>query len=193
MKTSRLEAFSDGVLAIVITIMVLEMKVPKGHLFSDLKETIPIFLSYAGSFLFIGIYWLHHHHLFQTSKTVNAKILWANLNLLFWVSLMPFATSWLNESYLSKSSVILYSFVIFISGFSYKILAHLVVKNEGKYSTLAKEFEKDRKGLLTGVLNLLAVGLAFFYPTVSVIILILVAISWIVPDKRFENAYKKQE
>ncbi len=168
------------------------MKVPKGHFFPDLKETIPIFLSYTGSFLFVGIYWLHHH-LFQTSKKVNAKILWANLNLLFWLSLMPFAMSWLNESALSKSSVILYSLLIFISGFSYKILAHLVVKNEGEHSTLAQEFEKDRKGILTGVLNFLAVGIAFFYPTISIIILILVAISWIVPDKRFEKAYEKQE
>ncbi len=193
MKTSRLEAFSDGVLAIVITIMVLEMQVPKGHLFLDLKETIPVFLSYAGSFLFVGIYWLHHHHLFQTTKKVNTGILWANLNLLFWLSLMPFATSWLNESHLAKSSVILYSLVIFISGFSYKMLAYLVVKSEGKHSTLAQQFEKDKKGMVTGILNFMAVIMAFFYPIISLVILTLVAISWIVPDKRFEKAYKQNQ
>ncbi|MBS9767020.1 MAG: DUF1211 domain-containing protein [Flavobacteriaceae bacterium] len=193
MKTGRLEAFSDGVLAIIITIMVLEMKVPKGYQLENLEEIISVFFSYGGSFLFIGIYWLQHHHLFQTATKVNSKILWANLNLLFWLSLLPFATSWLDESNLEKAPVVMYSVILFISGLSFNLLGYFVVKSEGENSALAKEMKKDRKGIISGVLNFLAVIMAFIYPLVAIFILVLVVFAWIVPDKRVEKAFYNEK
>ncbi len=193
MKTGRLEAFSDGVLAIIITIMVLGMKTPKGYQLEDLEEIVSAFFSYGCSFLFIGIYWIQHHHLFQTATKVNSKILWANLNLLFWLSLLPFVTSWFDASNLEKPPIIMYSFVLFISGLSFKLLVYFVIKSEGENSALAREFRKDKKGLISGILNFLAIIVAFISPTIALFILVLVIISWIIPDKRIEKAFFNEE
>ncbi len=191
MKKGRLEAFSDGVLAIIITIMVLEMDVPEGHRFGDLLEVLPVFLSYLGSFVFIALYWVNHHHLFQSAQKVNTKILWANLNLLFWLSLMPFATAWLGRKgqYNEKAPVILYSLIILISGLSYKLLVYLILKNDGADSALARFLVNDRRGILTGGLNIAAVFLAFVRPFISIIILVLVAASWVIPEKSMNRAF----
>ncbi len=197
MTKGRLEAFSDGVLAIIITIMVLEMEAPKGHSFQDLKEVLPNFLSYTSSFIFIAIYWVNHHHLFQTVTKVNAGILWANINLLFWLSLLPFATSWISEKDVVNDPTILYALIIFLSGSSYKLLAYLIIKKEGEESHLYKVFNQgqrvktDIKGIITAVLNFTSIIVAFFHPLIAQITLSLVAISWIIPDRRFEEAYQK--
>ncbi len=171
--------------------MVLEMEVPDGHSLKDLQQSLPVFLSYAGSFVFIAIYWINHHHVLQVVRKVNVKILWANLNLLFWLSLLPFATAWLGGKgrHNEKLPVILYSSIIFLSGLSYKLLVHTILKSEGKESALGRSLAKDRKGLITNTLNALAVGLAFVRPLISIILLLLVAFTWIVPDKRLEDAY----
>ncbi len=195
MTTGRLEAFSDGVLAIIITIMVLEMKAPEGYTFQDLKEVLPHFISYASSFLFLGIYWVNHHHLFQTVTKVNAGILWANLNLLFWLSLLPFATSWISTESSTKDPTILYALILFLSGLSFKFLSYLIVKNEGRKSHLYRAFNQgkrrfsDIKVLTTSILNFSSVIIAFFHPLIAQLTLSLVAIAWIIPDRRFEDAY----
>ncbi len=197
MTTGRLEAFSDGVLAIIITIMVLEMKAPEGYTFQNLKEVLPHFLSYASSFLFLAIYWVNHHHLFQSTTKVTAGIIWANINLLFWLSLLPFATSWISEKYVVNEPTILYALILFLSGSSYKLLAYLIVKNEGKESHLYKAFNQGKqrfsnvKAIITSVLNFASIIVAIFHPLVAQLILSLVAIAWIIPDKRFESAYQE--
>ncbi len=197
MTKGRLEAFSDGVLAIIITIMVLEMKAPQGHSLEALKEVLPHFISYVSSFIFLAIYWVNHHHLLQTATKVNAGILWANINLLFWLSLLPFATSWISEDYVATLPTILYALIIFISGTAYKLLAYLIVHNEGRNSHLHKAFNQDKKyisdvkGIVTALLNFTSLVVAFFYPLIAQLILSLVALSWVIPDRRFEKAYEE--
>lgn len=189
MKTGRLEAFSDGVLAIIITIMVLEMKVPKGASIESLKPLLPVFLTYLGSFIYLGIYWNNHHHLMQATTKVNGQILWANLNLLFWLSLFPFVTGWMGENHFQKYPVALYGGVLFLAAISYKILSHYVIKSEGDESLIGKVLSKNRKEYFSIALYALGVILAFFQPILSIAIYILVAVLWIIPDSRIEKNF----
>jgi len=189
MKKGRLEAFSDGVLAIIITIMVLEIKVPHGSNFGVLKSLIPVFLSYVLSFIYIGIYWNNHHHLFQAVKQVS--ILWANLHLLFWLSLIPFVTGWMGENHFSETPMALYGVVLLMAAMASTILKKLVLSEHGTDSLLSKALEKDVKEKLSTILYVLAIPLAFVNPWISAAIFIIVALIWIVPDKRIENALKK--
>lgn len=187
MKKSRLEAFSDGVLAIVITIMVLEMKVPEGADFKALNPLVPVFLTYLGSFVYLGIYWNNHHHLIQAIGNVNGRILWANLNLLFWLSLFPFVTGWMGENHFERNPVALYGFVLLMAAIAYKILTYYVIQSEGKTSIVGMAVEKNRKEYKSIILYAVAVIVSFFQPVVSVGIYILVAVMWFVPDKRIEK------
>ena len=191
MKTGRLEAFSDGVLAIIITIMVLELKTPEGFSFNDLKPTLPVFLTYLVSFVYVGIYWNNHHHLFQATSKVNASIMWANLNLLFWLSLIPFVTGWMGNNHLEKNPTTLYGVVLLLAGISFKILMNCVAKSEGPDSDIAKVYKKDFKSNLSIVLYLLAIISSFWFPIISVILYLLVAIIWFIPDTRIEKVITK--
>ncbi len=188
-STKRLEAFSDGLFAVAITIMVLKMEVPKGYHLIDLDQSLSLLGTYIGSFIFIGIFWLNHHHLFQMATKVNVKILRANLNLLFWISLLPFASNWYDESTLEKAPVIMYASILFMCNLSYKLLTHLVCKNEGKRSMVAKIFKKDIKWIVIITINFLAVVIAFKSTDWSMILLLLLYIIWLIPNKRISKIY----
>ncbi len=190
MTKNRLEAFSDGVIAIIITIMVLELKVPHGTELSDLLHLGPTFFSYVLSYFYIGIYWNNHHHLLHTVKNVNGKILWANVHLLFWLSLVPFATAWSGENHLTALPIALYGFILFMAAISYYILSKSIISNHGTDSILAKAIGKDIKGILSLILYGISVPLAFHSPAISFAIYILVALIWIVPDSRIEKVFK---
>jgi len=191
MTTNRLEAFSDGVLAIIITIMVLEMKVPEGANFSILAPIIPVFLTYLGSFIYVGIYWNNHHHLMHATEKVNGKVLWANLHLLFWLSLFPFVTGWMGENHFEKNPVALYGLVLMMAAIAYKILSYSVIKANGASSVLAIAYKKDYKLYLSLVLYIIGVLLSFFTPLISIVLYIAVAIMWLIPDKRIERLLNK--
>jgi len=191
MKKGRLEAFSDGVLAIIITIMVLEIKVPHGGNLNALKSLIPVFLSYVLSFIYIGIYWNNHHHLFQAAKQVSGSILWANLHLFFWLSLIPFVTGWMGENHFSETPMALYGVVLLMAAIAFTILQKLVLSEHGTDSLLSKALRKNVKEKLSTILYVLAIPLAFVNPWISAAIFIIVALIWIVPDKRIENALTK--
>jgi uncharacterized membrane protein len=193
MKKTRLEAFSDGVLAIIITIMVLEIKVPHGESFSDLKGLIPIVLSYALSFIYIGIYWNNHHHLISTVHLVTGGILWANLHLLFWLSLIPFATGWIGENHFAAAPMALYGFVLLMAGLAYYILQCLIIKNEGKDSLLAKAIGKDLKGKISPFLYTAAISLSWVNTVISGIIYLIAALMWLIPDKRIERTFRQNK
>ena len=190
MGKGRLEAFSDGVLAIIITIMVLELKVPHGSSPEDLKPLLPVFSSYVLSFIYLGIYWNNHHHLLHTVHKVNGKILWSNMHLLFWLSLTPFTTSWMGENHFETWTVALYGFVLFMAGLAYYILAKSLVQAHGKESLIAQVLGKDWKGLLSIILYLVGIGLTFFTPWIGFSIYILVAVMWFIPDSRIEKKLK---
>ncbi len=187
MGTQRLEAFSDGVLAVIITIMVLEMKVPHGDDLNSLKPVWPVFISYILSFVNIGIYWNNHHHLMQTVEHVNGKVLWANIHLLFWLSLVPFTSGWMGENHFTQWPVALYGIVLMMAGIAYYFLAHSLIHLHGKNSTVAKALGKDRKGILSVVLYILGVGLSFINPRIGFSFYALVAAIWFIPDKRIEE------
>ena len=187
MTKGRLEAFSDGVLAIIITIMVLEMKVPHGDSFDDLKPILPIFLSYILSFIYIGIYWNNHHHMLQSVKKVNGKVLWANTHLLFWLSLVPFASGWMGENHFSKIPVVLYGFVMLMCAVAYFILSQRLVKEHGKDSTLGTAIGKDHKGMISLLVYIAGIGLSFMHPFIGFAAYVIVAIIWFIPDKRIEQ------
>ncbi len=187
MKTGRLEAFSDGVLAIIITIMVLEMKVPEGTDMATLKPVLPVFLTYLGSFIYLAIYWSNHHHLLQATTKVNGSILWANLHLLFWLSLFPFVTGWMGENHFETNPVALYGAVLLLAAIAYRILSHYVLKSEGQDSVIGKALQNTKKDNLSIVVYAIAVALAFVQPIVSVGLYILVAVFWVIPDKRIEK------
>jgi uncharacterized membrane protein len=187
MGTSRLEAFSDGVLAIIITIMVLEMKVPHGSDLASLKPVFPVFLSYILSFIYIGIYWNNHHHMIHAAKFVNGKVLWANTHLLFWLSLVPFVSGWMGENHFTTWPVALYGIVLLMNAVAYYILAQLLVQLHGKDSTLAAAIGKDSKGILSLAIYLAAIGLTFLNPWIGLILYALVAALWIIPDRRIEK------
>lgn len=187
MKKGRLEAFSDGVIAIIITIMVLEIKVPHGSSLSDLKPLIPIALSYLLSFIYIGIYWNNHHHLLQTVNKVNGRILWANLHLLFWLSLIPFGTAWMGENHFTSTPLALYGILLFMCAIAYTILSIQILKSHGRDSILAKAIGNDWKGKLSLVLYVLAILSTFMVEWLAGIIYIVVALIWLIPDKRIEQ------
>jgi uncharacterized membrane protein len=192
MNKTRLEAFSDGVLAIIITIMVLEFKLPEGLDCNALKPLMPKFLSYILSFMYIGIYWNNHHHMMHTVKSVNGKILWANLHLLFWLSLIPFATAWNGENNFAPFPMMLYGIILFMNGLAYFILQYQILKISGKDSSLSKAIGNAYKEKASVVLYLIAIGFANFYPLVSGIIYITVALMWLVPDKRIERIFNNE-
>ena len=187
MNKNRLEAFSDGVLAIIITIMVLEIKAPEESSFESLKPLIPVFLSYVLSFTYIGIYWSNHHHMLQVVKKVNGSILWYNLFLLFWLSLIPFSTSWIGEQHFSAVPMSIYGFVLLMCSISYIILQNKIIKLEGNDSVLHRAVEKDIKGKISMACYILAIPLAFVSPWISGLLYIAVALIWIVPDSRIEK------
>jgi len=187
MEKGRLEAFSDGVLAIIITIMVLEIKVPHGNEFDDLIPLIPVFLSYVLSFIYVGIYWNNHHHTMQTVKTVKGGILWANLHLLFWLSLIPFVTGWMGENHFSSKPMALYGFVLLMSAIAFFILQNRIIKNQGKDSILAKAIGNDLKGKISPVFYIIGIALSYVNSWLAGAMFILVALMWLIPDKRIEN------
>jgi uncharacterized membrane protein len=187
MNKERILAFSDGVLAIIITIMVLELKIPHGDKLGDLKPLIPILVSYILSFVHIGIYWNNHHHMMYAVKKVNGAILWANLHLLFWLSLLPFVTGWMGENYFTTIPVAMYGMDLFMSSIAYFILLQSLLKYEGKNSVLAAAVGNDFKGKISSFLYILAIALAFVNAWTSLGIYTLVAMIWVIPDKRIEK------
>lgn len=188
MQKGRLEAFSDGVLAIIITIMVLEIKVPhdKEHL-ADLLPLLPVFLSYVLSFLYIGIYWNNHHHMMHTVTKVNGPILWANHHLLFWLSLVPFVTGWMGENHFAPETMALYGFILLMSGVAYVILQNQIIKSQGENSLLKHAIGSDIKGKLSPVLYSLGIASGFINSTIAAIFYVAVALMWLIPDKRIER------
>jgi uncharacterized membrane protein len=188
MGKGRLEAFSDGVLAIIITIMVLELKVPHGADLAALGPLIPVFLSYVLSFIFIGIYWNNHHHLFHAVRHVNGRILWANLHLLFWVSLTPFVTGWMGENHFAAWPVSCYGAVLLCAGIAYYILARVLISYHGRDSALAKALGKDFKGKVSVVFYAVAIPLSFVNSWLACALYVLVAVMWLIPDRRIERA-----
>jgi len=193
MKTNRLEAFSDGVLAIIITIMVLELKVPHGTGLSVLRPLVPVFASYVLSFLYVGIYWNNHHHMIHSLRQVSGGILWANLHLLFWLSLFPFTTGWMGENHLAATPAALYGFVLFMAAVAYYILQRTIITRQGPGSVLAAAVGRDLKGKLSPVCYLAAVGLAFVSTWIANAIYLAVALLWLVPDRRIERALANRE
>jgi uncharacterized membrane protein len=191
MQKTRLEAFSDGVIAIIITIMVLELKVPHGADFAALKPLLPVFLSYVLSFVYVGIYWNNHHHLLHTVTRVNGPIMWANLHLLFWQSLIPFVTGWMGENHFNALPSALYGCVLLMASFAFLLLQWAIVANQGKDSLLAGAIGRDRKGKISPFLYLVAIGLAFVNPWLADSIYLLVAAIWFIPDRRIERAITK--
>jgi TMEM175 potassium channel family protein len=187
MTRNRLEAFSDGVIAIIITIMVLELRPPHEATLSALRPLAPVFLSYALSFVFVGIYWSNHHHLLQVVEHVNGRILWANLHLLFWLSLTPFATAWLGESRFAPWPVALYGIVLLLSAISYYILTLALLSIHSRDSVLATALGRDFKGKISMVIYLVAIPLAFVNAWLAYAIYMLVAVMWLVPDRRIER------
>lgn len=187
MNKNRLEAFSDGVLAIIITIMILEIKAPEESSFESLKPLIPALLSYVLSFAYIGIYWNNHHHMFQAAKKVNGSILWSNMFLLFWLSLIPFATSWIGEHHFAAVPMSMYGFILLMAAVSYTLLQNKIIKLEGSDSILKKAVEKDIKGKISVACYISAIPLAFVSHWISGLLYIAVALLWIIPDTRIEK------
>jgi uncharacterized membrane protein len=189
--TNRLEAFSDGVLAIIITIMVLEMKVPHGSDLSALIPILPVFFSYVLSFIYIGIYWNNHHHMLHTTRHVTGGILWANLHLLFWLSLFPFATGWMGENHLASAPTALYGVVLLLASIAYWILQRTIIVSQGNDSLLAKAIGRDVKGKLSPMLYAAAIVAAFVEPLIAMAVYTFVALMWLVPDRRIEHVLNK--
>ncbi|HVG32592.1 MAG TPA: TMEM175 family protein [Pyrinomonadaceae bacterium] len=187
MGSGRLEAFSDAVLAIIITIMVLELKVPHGSGLADLRPLIPVFLSYVLSFVFIGIYWSNHHHLLHAVRNVNGRILWANLHLLFWLSLIPFATGWMGENNFAAWPVAFYGGVLLSAAIAYFFLTHVLISYHGRDSALAKALGKDIKGKVSVACYAAAILLSFVSPWLACALYVLVAVMWLIPDRRIER------
>jgi uncharacterized membrane protein len=187
----RLAAFSDGVIAIIITIMVLELKVPHGAEWSALAPLLPLFYSYVLSFVYLAIYWNNHHHLLHTVRRVNGTILWANMHLLFWLSLIPFATGWMGENYFARLPTALYGVALLMPAIAYYLLELAIIRQQGADGALAKALGSDMKGKVSSVLYLAAVGFAFVLPYLAHAIYVFVALMWLVPDRRIERALKQ--
>jgi uncharacterized membrane protein len=193
MGKNRLEAFSDGVIAIIITIMVLEMKVPHGESLGALTPLVPVFLSYVLSFVYLGIYWNNHHHMLHACHKVTGPILWANLHLLFWLSLFPFVTGWLGENHFAAIPAALYGMVMLMAAIAYFILQQLIIASQGPDSLLKKAVGGDWKGKVSPVLYTVAIALAFWSHWISLGLYVLVALIWLVPDRRIEHVLARQE
>lgn len=187
MKTNRLEAFSDGVLAIIITIMVLELKIPHDGRLEELLPLLPVLLSYVLSFVYIGIYWNNHHHMLHATRIVNGAMLWANLHLLFWLSLIPFATGWMGENHFAPGPAMVYGVVLLMAAIAYWLLQRVIIRAQGSDSLLQKAIGGDWKGKLSPVLYALAIALAFWQRWISIALYVLVALIWLVPDRRIER------
>jgi uncharacterized membrane protein len=187
MNTGRLEAFSDGVIAIIITIMVLELKVPHGRTFDVLLPLMPVFLSYVLSFVYVGIYWNNHHHMLHACNSVTGRILWANLHLLFWLSLFPVTTAWVGENHTAVAPTALYGAVLFMAAIAYWILQHFIIASQGADSSLKKAVGGDWKGRASQVLYAAGIAAAFWSPPTAQCLYLLVALLWFIPDKRIEN------
>lgn len=192
MHKGRMEAFSDGVLAIIITIMVLEIRVPHGHEFKDLVPLLPVILSYILSFIYLGIYWNNHHHMMQTVKKVSGSILWANLHLLFWLSLVPFVTGWMGENNFAQKPLALYGFIMLMAAMAYYILQTIIIKSHGADSVLAKAIGKDIKGKISPVLYTMGIIFSWINTWISGAVFVLVAFIWLIPDKRIERIIKSE-
>ena len=187
MGKNRLEAFSDGVLAIIITIMVLEMKVPHGEDWASLQPLLPVFLSYVLSFVYVGIYWNNHHHLLHATHHISGGMLWANLHLLFWLSLFPFVTGWMGENHFAPLPTAFYGFILLMAAIAYSILQRLVIRSEGQDTTLARAIGRDVKGKLSWLLYALSIPCAFVSSWLAQACFIVVALMWLVPDRRIEK------
>jgi uncharacterized membrane protein len=188
MDKDRLLAFSDGVVAIIITIMVLELKVPHGASWDDLAGVLPVFLSYVLSFVYVAIYWNNHHHLLYTVSRVDGLILWANTHLLFWLSLVPFATAWMGENHFAKLPTAVYGVALLMPAIAYVLLQKAILRREGQDSTLAKALGADIKGKISPVLYVTAIALSFVDPLIAGLIYVSVAVMWLIPDRRIERA-----
>jgi TMEM175 potassium channel family protein len=188
MTKGRMEAFSDGVFAVIITIMVLEMKTPRGAGLAALQPLLPVFFSYVLSFIYVGIYWNNHHHLLQAAKHVTGGILWANLHLLFWLSLTPFVTAWMGENHFAPWPVALYGVVLLFAGTAYFLLTKALIAHHGKDSTLARSIGNDRKGGLSLVVYSAAIPLSFVQPWIACACYVMVVVMWLLPDPRIEKA-----
>lgn len=193
LKLNRMEAFSDGVLAIIITIMVLEFKVPDEHTWSSLVDLVPKFLSYAVSFIYVGIYWNNHHHLLHTVHIQYGKIMWLNLLLLFWLSLVPFSTAWIGESSFSSTPTALYGIVLLFTAISYSLLQHAILKQHSPNSPIAVAMGKDFKGKISILFYIVAIATAYLHSWISCFLIVLVAAIWFVPDQRIERVIKSRE
>jgi uncharacterized membrane protein len=187
MSKTRLEAFSDGVIAILITIMVLELKVPHGATVDALRPVLPVFLTYVLSFIFLGIYWNNHHHMFQLCERINGRILWANLHLLFWLALVPVTTGWMGENHLAPLPTAAYGLVLLLAAVAWTILQTTIIAHHGPDSRLATAVGRDVKGKLSAALYVLAIPLAFVAQWIAVTLYVVVAMMWLIPDRRFES------
>jgi uncharacterized membrane protein len=193
MTKGRLEAFSDGVIAIIITIMVLEMKVPHGADAAALGPLLPVFLSYVLSYVNVGIYWNNHHHLLHAARQVDGRVLWANLLLLFWLSLFPFCTGWMGENHFASLPTALYGVVLLMAAYSYLVLQRTIVAVDGASSPLAKAIGADRKGLVSRLMYMAAIAAAFVRPWIAWALYVAVALLWFVPDRRIERVLMREE
>lgn len=191
MKKGRLEAFSDGVMAIIITIMVLELKIPHGADWEALRPLVPVFLTYVMSFVYLGIYWNNHHHMLYVTEHVNGKILWANMHLLFWLSLVPFVTGWMGENHFAALPTAVYGGVLLAAAVAYYILQKLIIRQQGPRSRLKAAIGRDIKGKLSPVIYVVAIVLAFVNQWVSDALYALVALMWLIPDRRIEATLDK--
>ncbi len=193
MGKGRLEAFSDAVIAIIITIMVLEMKVPHGESLESLRPLVPIFLSYVLSFVYVGIYWNNHHHMLQASKRVSGPVLWANLHLLFWLSLFPFATGWMGENHFGAMPSALYGVVLLMAAIAYWVLQQTIISTEGPTSVLKTAVGGDWKGKLSPIVYLLAIVSTFWVKWIAQALYVLIALIWLIPDRRIERVMQRNE
>ena len=193
MTKNRLEAFSDGVIAIIITIMVLELKVPHGDTLGALAPLLPVFFSYVLSFLYVAIYWNNHHHMLHTTARVTGGILWANVHLLFWLSLIPFATGWMGENHFGELPSAIYGVVLLMAAIAYYILQLTIIRTQGPQSVLKRALGTDMKGKLSPLMYVSAIALSFVSPWVAQAIYVFAAVIWLVPDRRIENALAREE
>jgi uncharacterized membrane protein len=193
MSKTRLEAFSDGVIAILITIMVLELRVPHGVDLTALRPLLPIFLSYVLSFVYLAIYWNNHHHMLHATERINGRILWANTHLLFWLSMVPFATGWMGENHFAPLPTAVYGVVLLLCGVSYLILQNTIIAAQGPNSKLKVAVGADIKGKLSAVLYVMAIPLAFVHQAISDVVFVVVAVMWFIPDRRIEERLKARD